>query len=184
MKYINLKLIFVLGLLLTFSTKLLAGGTDLETGSGINPIQIPLFSSTALDFVGNASIISWLAFAGSVVTVAILVFWVLRILISGVGALRSEGDQTKLQESYGKLKSNFTGMFITFLIPLILSIVGAFFGIGTIFDWPSSFQFCENSEYRFYFEAYLKTGSREQADYTCNINGANREIERCQQGSC
>lgn len=169
-------IVFVTILVFSFSPAMLfANGLDLETDRGNNidlePIVIPLFSSNALDFVENASILSWLSFAGALFTVLILIFWIARILLSGVQAVRSEGDTTKLQDSYTKLKSNFIGMGITFLIPLVLSLVGAFFGIGTIFNWPESFQFCdENSQYRFYFEAFAKEGDVTSARSACGIN--------------
>jgi hypothetical protein len=60
-------------------------------------------------------------------------------------------------------------MAITFLIPLFLSLIGAFLGIGSIFQWPQSFQLCDNPEYRFYFEAYAKTGSQSEAEAACGI---------------
>ena len=156
--------------LIFLTTFVSARGADFETNTGLQEIQLPLFYSTSLDFVQNASVISWLAFAGSIFTIAILAFWVFRILVAGIAALRSEGDATKLQDSYSKIKSNFTGMFITFLIPLILSLVGSFFGIGTILQWPKSFQLCsESSIHRFYFEAFLKNGTEESAKAACGI---------------
>lgn len=167
--------ILVLSFFLITSSNVFAGGLNLDTQTNDNinldPIIIPLFSSNALDFVENASILSWLSFAGALFTVLILVFWIVRILIAGVQAVRSEGDTTKLQDSYTKLKSNFIGMGVTFLVPLVLSLVGAFFGIGTIFNWPESFQFCdENSQYRFYFEAFAKEGDVNSARTACGIN--------------
>lgn len=147
-----------------------ASGVEFETGTGLQDIVIPLFDSNWFGFVENASILSWLSFAGAVFTVLILAYWIVRILLSGIEAIRSEGDPVKLQESYGKLKSNFIGMAITFLIPLFLSLIGAFLGIGSIFQWPQSFQLCTNTEYRFYFEAYAKLGNTTEAETACGIN--------------
>lgn len=169
MKKLSVAFGLIISLFLFMPVVLQAGG-DLDTGTGLNEIVIPLFSSSLFGFAENASIISWLAFAGGLFTVIILAYWIFRILVSGIQALRSEGDPVKLQESYGKLKSNFIGMFITFLIPLVLSLIGAFLGIGTIFQWPTSFQLCEDSEYRFYFEAYIVAGNEEDAKNLCNIN--------------
>jgi hypothetical protein len=146
---------------------------DFDIGGGvvdIEPIQIPLFGTTYMGFLSNASIISWLSFVGTLLTGIISVFWVFRILVAGVNALRSEGDQTKLQESYSQLRSSFIGIFITFLIPVILSIIGVIFGIGSILQWPESFQLCqEGSDYQFYFEALLKEGDKSSAESSCGI---------------
>jgi len=63
-------------------------------------------------------------------------------------------------------------MFITFLVPIILSVVGVLLGIGTIFAWPKMFSSCNavsfdaTQNYQYYFQAYLKEGEA-AADALC-----------------
>jgi hypothetical protein len=149
-----------------------------ETGTGedlfqLKPIEIVLFPSPA--FITNASLFSWLAYAGNLVVIGLFIFWIFKIIQAGIGALRSNGDQKQLEDSYKKVKANFIGIFITFLFPIILSAIGIVLGVGNIFQWPQMFSFCEvntnldGTEYQFnfYFQAYLRTGDKAIADAIC-----------------
>ena len=52
-----------------------ASGVEFDTGAGLQDIVIPLFDSNWFGFVENASVLSWLSFAGAVFTVLILAYW-------------------------------------------------------------------------------------------------------------
>jgi len=183
-KKILISVIFVL--IFSFAASIVVKAQTFDiggTGSGneqaidLNPIVIPLFNSGMFDFVSDASIFSWFAFLGGLLTIGMVAYWIVRILVSGVEALRSEGDQEKLQQSYAKLRANFIGMFLTFMFPAILSIIGFILGIGSIFNWPKMFTQCDYTEvrdeetvrYQFYFQAFLGPGdgSIEKTDAIC-----------------
>lgn len=149
------------------------------TGGLIKPITIPFFPVFDAIDAKYYTVLSWLTFAAGVVIVLIIVFWIVRILLAGVNAIRSSGDPDKLQESYAQVKANLIGVGITFLFPIILTVIGAFLGIGSIFNWPKMFSGCEGSgNFEYYFQAYLQAprggDAQQYADNSCRSSIDNR----------
>lgn len=133
---------------------------------GLKPITIQVFPQVTVGFNPTyATIFSWISFIGAIVSVLIFVFFFGRIIIASFRAVSSNGETEKLELSYKQIKANFFGAFITFLIPFVLSMIGAILGFGNIFTWPKMFSSCNSEEYEFYFEAYLREG--DSADALC-----------------
>ena len=154
-----------------------AGQTEVNLPSEVklDPIFIPTFIdfSTTFSALGGpaSTVFSFISFLGVLATAGVSIFWVFRILKIGIDGLQSEGKPEKIQELSQNLINVLKGVFMSFLFPLILSIIGIFAGIGTIFEWPRMFRQCQdNGEYAYYFQAYLAAeGSSSQtfADTEC-----------------
>lgn len=134
-------------------TELDVDGINLET------IRIPLFLPFDADFAESATVFSWLSFIGILATVALVIFWIFLILRTAVKAMQSRGESDGLQDVSKRFQSIFIGVFLTFLVPVILSVIGVLIGIGTIFAWPKMFTECRNKvNYQYYYQAYLELG--------------------------
>jgi hypothetical protein len=133
------------------------------SGGRLEPIIIPFFPVFDAIDAKYYTILSWLTFAGGLVIGFAIIIWVGRILLAGIEAVRSSGDPDKLKESYDKVKADFMGVGLTLIFPIILTIIGAFLGIGNIFDWPRMFSGCEDPAYEYYFQAYLQAPRTDDA---------------------
>ncbi len=161
-KFLNkIGVLFLTTIFFPLSVK--ADSVDIPDNFKLQPIIIPLFTSAN---TVNFSIFSWLAFAGGLATVGLVIFWVFLIIKAAIGALQSEGKPEGLAEAGNKVKSVFIGMLITFLFPAVLSVAGAFLGIGNIFQWPKMLSVCNSSQYNYYFQAFLK--EPDTAEAVCN----------------
>lgn len=161
-------LVTFFSLILGTSSLFAQGNNSVEID--LEPITIPVFNigTDIIVNLRNGSILSWLSFFGGLLTIVLLIYWVFRILVSSINAIRSEGDKEKLENAIKSIRSNFIGAVVTLAFPIILSLIGVVLGVGTVFDWPKSFRFCpEESEYTFYFEAFLKEGTQELAEQKC-----------------
>lgn len=130
--------------------------TGLNDSVGIGVITIPFFP--VFDKINSkyATIFTWITFIADILIVLVIVFWIVRILLAGIEAIKSEGDQTKIQEAFAKLQSNLVGIGMTFLVPIVLTAIGFLLGIGSIFNWPKMFSGCEaSSKHEYYFQAFL-----------------------------
>lgn len=141
---------------------------------GVEPIHIPIFSSVIGFNTSTASVFSWIAFVGALATIGLVLFWVYLLVRAGIKGIQSQGSEEGLQEAYKKVRAVLVGAAITLAFPILLSIVGMFFGIGTIFNWPRAFQLCDvNTEkYDWYFQALFDKeanpeSSPERADQLC-----------------
>lgn len=133
---------------------------------GLKPIEIQIFPQVTGGFSPTyATIFSWIAFVGGVISVLIFIFFFARIVLASFKAISSNGDPEKLGISYKQIQANFLGALVTFLIPLALSFIGIILGFGNIFTWPKMLSSCNSAEYEFYFEAYLRVG--DEADSLC-----------------
>ncbi len=140
-----------------------------QLGNKLDTIRIPTFIDFSALELGSATVFSFLAFLGTVATVALVAFWIYRIVRLGIEGIQSEGKPEKIQELIKKLQSILLGVFMTFLFPLILSIIGIFAGVGTIFNWPKMFRACPaSSTYEYYFQAYLNIGGVDTSSGTGN----------------
>ena len=171
----SLKKIITISIITLFSivpmTVVSAQSTDLRTSNlnvdekfGLEAINIPLFGNFIKFDTTNASIFSWLAFAGALVSIGFVIFWIFLLVRAGLKAVRSLGNAEELGEAYKKVQSVFLGAIITMMFPLVLSIIGAILGIGSIFSWPKMFEFCNytsgDAKYTYYFQAYLSVDEK------------------------
>jgi hypothetical protein len=137
-----------------------------EIGESLKPIEIPVFPILQSGFDPSyATIYSWLAFVGIILSIIIFAVFVLRLIGLAYKAITKGEEDSTLTDVYKKVRFNFLGLFIVFMTPLVLSLIGSLLGVGNIFQWPKMFSSCANSEYEFYFEAYLREG--EVADRIC-----------------
>ncbi len=136
----------------------------------IKPIEIPIFPIVVEGFDPKYStILSWLSFAGVILTIIVLAIFIVRIVfLSYKMIVQGSEKEEVVGDVFKKFRLNFVGLIITFLTPIILSLIGGFLGIGNIFRWPKMFSSCSGSEYEFYFEAYLREGT--DADNLCFTN--------------
>lgn len=139
---------------------------------GLDPIIIPFFPVFGTINAEYFTVLSWITFIAGILVILVIIFWILRILMAGLDAIRSEGDQEKLKTAFQKLQSNLVGMGITFLIPIILTVIGFVLGIGSIFNWPKMFSGCPNTEYEYYFRAYFNAPENENpTDFATGVCG-------------
>ena len=136
----------------------------------LKPITIPLFVDFSAVAGSSSTVFSLVSFIGVIATLGIVAFWIYKIVRLGIEGMQSGGKADKIQELIKKLQNILLGVFMSFLFPVILSIIGIFAGLGTIFDWPRMFRSCESADYDYYFQAFLdKRGenAREEADAEC-----------------
>ncbi|MEO6728959.1 MAG: hypothetical protein ABIM99_03490 [Candidatus Dojkabacteria bacterium] len=165
-------------LLLLIASPLSVYALDAGTSDfGLDAITIPFFPVFGTINSKYATVLTWITYAADIIIILIIVFWIARILIAGLEAIRSEGDQEKLQEAFKKLQSNLVGIGITFLIPIILTVIGFVLGIGSIFNWPKMFSGCKDETYDYYFKAYFNAPAGEDptafASSVCGLDSAN-----------
>lgn len=147
----------------------------IDNNVGLEEIRVPVFASF-IDFnTENASIFSWVSFIGALATVGLVIFWIFLLVKAGLKGIQSQGTPEKLAEAFKQVQSVLVGAAISLFFPLVLSIIGVFFGIGTIFSWPKMFQFCdESSGVQFYYQALLADdvkGDKSAAEAKCNPIG-------------
>lgn len=139
----------VFGLLNAFVMRVMAGGRPTFE---ISPIYIPVFVAPDPSF----SIFSWIFFIGALASIGAVIFWIYRIIKAAVKALRSEGKSEDLGEAWKEVQGVIISAAMTLAFPVILSLVGAILGIGTIFEWPRMFRECdEGAASDYYFQAFL-----------------------------
>ena len=165
-----------------FTNTILAADTvvDIPDQAKLEAIRIPLFADFSAVAGSASTVFSLVATIGSLATIGIVIFWIVKIIQLAVAGIQSEGKQEKMQELIKRLQNILVGAFMSFLFPVILSLIGIFAGIGTIFEWPRMFRSCEGSgEYDYYFQAFLAQpgeNAAQSADSVCGYNttgGAN-----------
>ncbi|MEP7103845.1 MAG: hypothetical protein ABI721_04010 [Candidatus Dojkabacteria bacterium] len=179
MKNLKKTLLTILGSLSIFSPLVLHAQALDITGNKLNidPIIIPFFPVFGSINPQYFTVLSWITFAGSVIIILVIILWIVRILLAGLDAVRSEGDPEKLSESYKKIQASLVGVALTFLIPILLTVIGFVLGIGSIFNWPKMFSGCPNTEYEYYFKAYFNAPAGEDpttfASQVCGLSSQN-----------
>ncbi len=72
--------------------------------------------------------------------VAVIIF-VFQFLLGAIQWIMSEGDKTKLEKARSQIQNSLTGLFIAFLVFVILFLIGHFFGIESLktftLQWPA-----------------------------------------------
>lgn len=122
--------------------------------TGLGEIRISYFPQIRLIDTQYSTFLSWLSFIANIAILLLIIFWIYRILLAGIGAMRGGGEPDKLQESWKQIRSVFLGITFTFIIPILLIVIGFILGLGPIWDWPLAFRECKNSdEYDYYFQA-------------------------------
>lgn len=140
---------------------------------GLQEIRIPIFSNNNAIDLEYASVISWLSFAGNAFILVTIFFWIYRILLASLYVMRNSAESEKLAEAWKRVQSVFIGASMSFLIPLVLSIIGLALNVGYVWEWPLAFRNCKNSsEYDYYFQALNEFSkdqsiSREDIDALC-----------------
>lgn len=159
----------------------------------ISPITIPLFGAP-ID-LGNFSIYSWAVFLGGIIFALIIAYWIFLFLRAGVEAMQSNGKPEVLADAGKKARSILISAALTFLVPIILSVIGAIMGIGNVLAWPKMFSLCntkvrqyidENGDLStvfdspagksFYFQYYIE--NPDTADSNCFADLGNKSIYR------
>jgi len=131
------------------------GDYDIDQSIDLQTIKIPVFSTMSLDF-SHSTFESWLSFAINIVLVLVLIFWISKIVFAGAQAMKSEQGE-EMTKAWDKIRATYSGIGLTLLVPLILTIIGIFIGAGPIWAWPMAFRSCDgNSEYKYYFQALLR----------------------------
>ena len=154
-------LILIILSLNTFIFKLLISAQsdsnlDLDTNIGLEKINIPFFSQPLLAGNRYYTFLSWASFLGTIISFAIVAYWIFLILRAAFEALQSGSDSEKLEASFGRVRSAFIGATIALLFPIILTIIGFIFGLGPLWSWPSAFRECpSNRESIFFFQEVL-----------------------------
>ncbi len=158
---------------LTLNLIVYAANNDANLNVGdlnLQSIRIPLFLPFDPKFGSSLTVFSWITYIGIIATGAIIVFWIYLIIRTAVKAMQSHGEADALADVSKRFRSIFIGMFITFLFPIVLSVIGVLLGVGTIFAWPKMFSRCDNHSgstgYEYYFQAYLELGG-DDADVRC-----------------
>ena len=155
---------------------------DDNIAPGVEPIYIPIFTSVIGFNTSTASVFSWIAFVGALATIGLVIFWIYLLVRAGIQGIQSQGSEEGLAEAYKKVRAVLVGAALTLAFPLLLSVVGVFFGVGTIFNWPRAFQLCDvnTDKYDWYFQALFDKeanpeSSPERADQLCiaSIDGTN-----------
>ncbi|MCS7316996.1 MAG: hypothetical protein NZZ41_01565 [Candidatus Dojkabacteria bacterium] len=142
-----------------------------KLGDGIKDIEIRTFIAP-INFE-SFSLISWVSFLAILITIVAIIYWAFLIIKASIQALQSDGIPDKLQEAYKRIRSLIVSLILSFLFPVILSLVGILFGIGNIFQWPKMFSFCKAARPSegpiFYYQVFLGEGktSYEDTDKLC-----------------
>lgn len=147
---------------------------EIDENVGLEELRIPIFNNF-IDFnTNNASIFSWISFAGALATVGLVIFWIFLLIRAGVKGMQSQGNQEGIAESFKQVQSILLGAGISLAFPIVLSLIGLLLGIGTIFSWPKMFQFCtESSGFQFYYQALLDSSLPESANGNQDVADTN-----------
>ncbi len=148
---------------LAFGTSIYAQSNELPVDStiGVKEIKIQVFKLPSIDGAASYTIISWLSFAGIILTIGIILFWVLLILRAAFGVYKKSDDPEGMAEAITKMKSLFIGVALAFAFPIVMTIIGTILGIGSFWSWPVAFQECNGTnpnngeEYTYFYQAVL-----------------------------
>lgn len=72
--------------------------------------------------------------------IAAIVF-IFQFLMGAIQWITSEGDKTKLEKARSQIQNSLTGLFIAFIVFVVLFLIGHFFGIESLktftLQWPT-----------------------------------------------
>lgn len=139
---------------------------------GIQPIKIPTFLS--LEQVRSFSIFSYVALGMQLLFFGIFMYWIFLVFKAAVGIIKAQGESKPLEEGGRQFGAVFWS--ITFMIGFfaVLMLTAAFFGFGSILEWPKMFSRCTNDTYgQYYFQVVQRvtssnlSGGTDRADSLC-----------------
>lgn len=139
------------------------GGVD--SNLGIEEIRIPFFGQP--EFLKDSayySIFSWISFLGMIFSIGLILYWVFLIVRASFKAVKSEGNEEGLQDSFERVKSVFVGAAVAIAIPLIISVFGALLGLGPLWSWPAGLRNCPGTDRDYYFQEALDQRQSGAAD--------------------
>ncbi len=121
---------------------------------GLGNISLPTFLS--LNNIQNFSIWSYASLIGTLVFIALILFWVFLLIRAGVKVIQSEGDPAALVEAQKRFTSVVMGVIFLVGFFVVINIVAAFLGIGNFTEWPKVFSQCKDGTY--YYNKKLSGG--------------------------
>lgn len=113
----------------------------------------------------NFSLISWVTLGMNIFILGLLVYWVILIIGAVIKMIGSLGNAEKIAEAGSQIGAVLKSIAALFIFLLIMILVGNFFGIGNIWDWPNSFRQCSNYGNKFYFTVALENPGQ---PFVCN----------------
>jgi|GEM_PF-4490610 len=143
-------------------------GVDVQIGTGsveLCPIRFPLFLS--LDQAKNFSIYSYVALVVSLIFVFLIMFWIFKIIASAVAIVQSQGDSGKMAESIKNIQAIFIGLTTMFVFLGVFTIIGLFFNLGSIFEWPKKLSICKEGQFYVTKALELNTATEAEVDAAC-----------------
>ncbi len=145
---------------------------NIDDNVGLEQIKVPFFPQLALD-TKYSTTMSYISFGFNVVLLAIVIFWIIKIVMTGIKAMKNASNQEGLQEAVKKVRAVLEGAALTFVFPIIIVVVGAFLGLGAVWNWPLAFRECnttiDGKEVQYYYQAFGLLDSKEEADSVCFI---------------
>lgn len=145
---------------------------NIDDNIGLEQIKVPFFPQLALD-TKYSTTMSYVSFGFNIILLGIVAFWIIKIVMTGIKAMKNATNQEGLQEAAKKVRAVLEGAALTFLFPIILIVVGAFFGLGAVWNWPLAFRECNTTingkEVQYYYQAIGLLESKEEADSMCFI---------------
>lgn len=132
------------------------GGDGVDDNIGLEEIRIPIFGQP--EFLKDTpfySIFSWIAFGGLIFSIGLVIFWIALIVRAAFQAVKSEGQEEGLGESFKRVQSVFVGIGIALLVPILISLFGAAIGLGPLWDWPAGLRDCPGGSETYFFQQVL-----------------------------
>lgn len=126
---------------------------------GLKEIRIPFFPQVNTITSEYASFLSWASFLANSAILIMIFFWIYRIIRAGILVMQKSADSEALAEAWKRSQSVFIGAGFSFLVPIVLSIIGIAINVGYVWDWPLAFRNCDgSSDYEYYFQALNEFG--------------------------
>lgn len=141
---------------------------DPDLSGGLKPITIPTFFS--LEEIEHFSVFSYIALGFSLFFIGLTIYWVFLIIRNAVKILQSEGDDGKIKDGTKAIQSIFIGIGIMFGFFVVLFVVGSFFGMGSIFEWPKKLSICSTGKLYITLALENPDASQEALEAVCFLN--------------
>jgi len=100
--------------------------------------------------LGDMGILSLIALGISVVFSILFVVWIGLIIYAGIKYIASSGNPEQMQGGLKIIQNIIIGIAIFFGFIVVVSIFGAFTGVGNVFEWSENLAQCGESG-EFYF---------------------------------
>ena len=106
-------------------------------------ITNPLFDSTpfANDLTGEAFTSALISGVIKVLLLVGVIYFIIHFMLGAIKWIMSEGDKGKLEQAQKQVQNAILGLFILFLVFVILYFIGTFFGLQGLqnldLQWPT-----------------------------------------------